>query len=350
MCIRVSFEVFFYRRQHDHLKTLADYVIAEYFPEWKNDADKYARLLADIARWGDGQTYYVEDAERVQKILLDEARGKLEETLVEESVRVIAAGTHSALTGVGLESAPALRGHLNLEPRDDSEVLLQTEDGKPLLARRNVGLGRSWIFASDLESRWSSDWIRWPGFATLFSQVLHDASNRWPPEPLRFSVRRERNRLVAELHALDDRGRHRNGVDARVRLSSGDFAIERQLRQRGPGHYHDEIAIDPVADRSYRAELWIGGERRAVRSLYFPSADEQRPALTDRDLLQELAAVTGGRFEPSVEQIFERGDGRSSRTVKLWPFLLTLALLTYLIELALRRTGRLAAPMALHVE
>ena len=45
-----SFEVFFYRRQYDHLKTLADYVIFEHFPSLIDDADKYARFIAEISR------------------------------------------------------------------------------------------------------------------------------------------------------------------------------------------------------------------------------------------------------------------------------------------------------------
>ncbi len=44
-----SFEVFFYRGQHEHLKTLADYVIGEHFPHLVDDADKYARFLMEVA-------------------------------------------------------------------------------------------------------------------------------------------------------------------------------------------------------------------------------------------------------------------------------------------------------------
>lgn len=44
-----SFEVFFYRRQHEHLKTLADYVISEHFPHLVDNADRYAGLLMEVA-------------------------------------------------------------------------------------------------------------------------------------------------------------------------------------------------------------------------------------------------------------------------------------------------------------
>ena len=45
-----SFEVFFYRKQHEHLKTLADFVIAEHFPHWNESLNKYAQFLAEVAR------------------------------------------------------------------------------------------------------------------------------------------------------------------------------------------------------------------------------------------------------------------------------------------------------------
>ncbi len=44
-----TFEVFFYRQQHEHLKILADYVIDEHFPHLTNDSDKYARFLSEVA-------------------------------------------------------------------------------------------------------------------------------------------------------------------------------------------------------------------------------------------------------------------------------------------------------------
>lgn len=44
-----SFEVFFYRRQHEHLRTLADYVIEQHFPELTEAPDRYPRLLTEVS-------------------------------------------------------------------------------------------------------------------------------------------------------------------------------------------------------------------------------------------------------------------------------------------------------------
>ncbi|MFO0705842.1 MAG: YdiU family protein [Nitrospira sp.] len=43
-----SFEVFYYRKQHEQLKILADYVIAQFFPHLADVPDRYARFFAEV--------------------------------------------------------------------------------------------------------------------------------------------------------------------------------------------------------------------------------------------------------------------------------------------------------------
>jgi uncharacterized protein YdiU (UPF0061 family) len=43
-----TFEVFYYRRQHEHLARLADHVIAHYFPHLVGADDRYPRLLTEV--------------------------------------------------------------------------------------------------------------------------------------------------------------------------------------------------------------------------------------------------------------------------------------------------------------
>src|SRR2546423_13154372 len=43
-----SFEVFHYRGQHTHVKTLADYCLAQHFPELTDAPDKYQKFFAEV--------------------------------------------------------------------------------------------------------------------------------------------------------------------------------------------------------------------------------------------------------------------------------------------------------------
>jgi uncharacterized protein YdiU (UPF0061 family) len=45
-----SFEVFFYRNQHDDIKTLADFTLRHYFPELLEEAKPYPALLREVTR------------------------------------------------------------------------------------------------------------------------------------------------------------------------------------------------------------------------------------------------------------------------------------------------------------
>jgi len=43
-----TFEVFYYRKQHEHLRVLTDYVIAQHYPHLTAAIDKYARFFTDV--------------------------------------------------------------------------------------------------------------------------------------------------------------------------------------------------------------------------------------------------------------------------------------------------------------
>ncbi len=43
-----TFEIFYYRKQHEHLGTLADYVIDQHFPHLRDVGEKYARFFAEV--------------------------------------------------------------------------------------------------------------------------------------------------------------------------------------------------------------------------------------------------------------------------------------------------------------
>ena len=43
-----TFEIFYYRKQHEHLKLLADYVIEQFFPHLSDVREKYAAFFAEV--------------------------------------------------------------------------------------------------------------------------------------------------------------------------------------------------------------------------------------------------------------------------------------------------------------
>ena len=58
---------------------------------------------------------------------------------------------------------------------------------------------------------------------------------------------------------------------------------------------------------------------------------------SDSQLLQTIAAATGGRTNPSPEDLFATGGRAIERWMDLWPALLVLAILLNFVELLARK-------------
>lgn len=88
-------------------------------------------------------------------------------------------GVKGSLTGAehhvvaGLDAEwPILLGYQQLQAREDATVLAEVE-GDPLLAVREVGMGRTLAFASDISPHWApNEFMEWPGYADLFDNAM----------------------------------------------------------------------------------------------------------------------------------------------------------------------------------
>ena len=297
-------------------------------------------LLADIARWGGGAAYLVSDPSRVQQILLDEARSKTEDTVVDEPTPLRLVTSVAALQGIDVAAAPPLLGHVTLEAHRDAEVVLATADDKPVLARRNVGLGRTWMFAADLGGRFTPGWRAWPDAARLASQVLHDAVARGGEHPYELAVEPTPGGFEVSLSAHGPEGGPNDGLGVVLEAlrDDGDVAVSLALEQVAPGRYRG--FLDEASFASEPGELLlrarVGDRAVAGQGLRPPARREQLPGPPDTVLLAHVAATTGGRFDPTDDEILEHRDRSATAW---WPPFAVAALVLYLLELAVRRTG-----------
>jgi len=77
--------------------------------------------------------------------------------------------------------------------------------------------------------------------------------------------------------------------------------------------------------------------RAGTRQLFYPYPDEYRSLPPDLELLETLAAQTGGKVGASVAEIFAAQGDRGVNRTALWPWLALLGLLLYLADVAVRR-------------
>ena len=309
-------------------------------------------LLADIADWGDGNAYTIEDASSVQSILIDETMNQLPDSTREEEIRVEQRGQSEALAGVDVAEAPQLYGRIAAVAKDSAEVILGAGESDPILASRYVGMGKTWMFTTDLQPRWASDWLRWPELPRLVAQVVRDAADRRASSEWNLRLDRRDELLEAELSVIQDGGRFASDLSPRLVVLRGDRRLEAPMQRAGPGLYRlspeDGLQLAPSLE-PYRVEVHTGapGTEASVgpgRTIFFPARDELRPGAPDIAALAELAAETSGLFHETVggavAAITAPGAQTAVRRFELWSVLATVATLLFLTELLLRRRRR----------
>ncbi|HVY07145.1 MAG TPA: VWA domain-containing protein, partial [Burkholderiales bacterium] len=307
------------------------------------DADR--DLMRNIAKWGKGRTYYAENADSIPQIFIQETERAVGANLLEESFHPEMKQRSAAFRGLDARNLPDLKGVVSSKARTHAEVLLATPSNAPLLVRWQYGLGTAVAFTSDVKNRWSPDWIKWPGYGKFWAQQVSDLMRRDSGESLDFEVARDGEEAVIQLSALAADGSFRGDLAPRVKITRPDGgATTVALRQVGPGRYEARLPLDRRVQPA-RFELAESpgmplreALRAGTRELHEDFADEYRALPVNTEMLEALAAATGGKTNPSVAEIFARQADESRVTRALWAGFAAAGLLFYLLDIAVRRS------------
>lgn len=302
-----------------------------------------AELLSNIAKWGHGRNYKVDDAREVPQIFVKEAK-EIPNVAFDEKPLAPIVKHLGFLDGVDFAKAPALRGRIATVPKDSALEMLSTKEGDPLLTFWPVGLGRAAVFASDVKDRWATDWVTWRGYGPFFASIIHALERQRPPsialnvEP--GAIHGTTRSMAMSIDVRDADGNPREFLTPRVRVQSGTRApVEIPARQSAPGHYEASAIVDAGETFAASVVSMDGVADTGITSgLIVPDPNaEYRFRPTDEPALHSIANATGGYFKPTAEQLASTaGEHRATRR-PLWPYLLWAALALWLTDLLLRR-------------
>jgi len=301
-----------------------------------------AALLSNIAKWGSGRPYVVQDASEVTQIFVKEARQAM--SAFEEGEAIVpVVKARSLLSRVDLSDVPALRGRTAMVLKETATQVLATKRDDPILAFWPFGLGRTAVFASDVKDRWATEWLRWKGYGPFFAGVVRSvARQHLDPVSIELqegAVRGNARSVSVGLEARDGAGRYRDLLDPLVHVrAEGGAGVDVTLRQVAPGRY--EGAVIAVADQPLTVSLAepLAASAPTPERHVIPDLDAEyrlRPA--DEAVLRAIASATGGVFKPRAVDL--QGQGRGDQTTRraLWPFLVLAGLALWMVDVLLRR-------------
>lgn len=321
------------RRAADHQVTISTVGLGQ-------DVNRtYLEKVADISG---GRSYFLNDPQGLEQILLKDVQDYSGSTAVEKSLVAIVNTKAEVLDGVGMESAPALRGYTRFISKPDAQTILSIDPQKkdPLYVRWQFGLGRAAVFTSDAKSRWAQSWVSWPGYDKFWINVSRDL------------LPHLRN---TDAHSEFDSINNDLVVTYRISPSVPDLAQIPAVYAIGPNGFQKPLSLRKISDRVYRGQVHIGSTTGLFRvrplqdSLAFPETgfyrqnQESNDYGTNESLLKQIASLTGGRFNPAPADIFDSGGRTIYSDWQLWPLFLGLAIALTVAELVIRKWSGLVS-------
>lgn len=299
--------------------------------------------MISIAERGNGRFYNVINASMLPQIFIKETAMILKSAIVEEPFQPQVSSSTELIRGIAQEEYPLLRGYVATTIKARTEVPLMTQQGDPLLAHWQYGLGRSIAFTSDASSRWATQWIDWPKYRQFWSQLANWSLRRLDTSNFNARIAIESGEGILNVEALDDEGNFRNFLNLQALVVSPSG--ERQsvfLEQTGPGRYESRFETREVG--AYLVNLHdiednqVQGSQVLGTSVnYSPEYNNPGPNI---NLLKRISDVTSGTvLEPNDPESnpFLIDRKKTLQPVDLWPWLLRFAIILFPVDVGLRR-------------
>lgn len=296
------------------------------------DADR--EVLARLARLGRGRYHSADDPGDLPRLALEESRVVRARTEQGGDFHALPAGgrAHPVLFGLDVGRLPALKGYLASRRRDGAAVVLEAPNGDPLLAGWNYGAGRVVAWMSDSGEEWAQGWLDGGEAARFWRRLIDYAAPAPDAGPLAVTVTGEADRRQVELEARDPAGRPLDLAEATLTLTGTTGVQTVLLPQVAPGLYSGEVRLpEPGA---YPAVAQVAGaqtRRSAPVALVRNYPPELQPRPAGAVDLAAVAAAGGGTLLPQARGAL---PPVSARRVPLWPALLALALVGWVIGIA----------------
>lgn len=306
-----------------------------------NEAD--VRIMKRISQYGGGLFHHVVDPSSLPQIVLEQLQDKQREEPQENKPLIpVAVAGSEVLSGFGARSYPAVLGYMETELKRGAQMdlqILRDDRRAPLMASWRYGRGKVIAVTTDMEGRWSRNWIPWTNLQNFWAKVLEWLS---PNEDVEIPAHDARvsfadNRSILDLAVYEDASAN---SQFRFAVTGKSGKTEGSLTKLAPGHYQAVLPLSAAG--SYRIDLTEerGGRRIAYPplgySLAYDLASELPRGEFNTRLLARVAEATGGEINPASVD----GSKSTSLTKNYQPVrqpLIALAFALLLLEITLRR-------------
>ena len=314
-------------------------------------SDVDAELLRDIARHGDGRSFFTKNAEELPRLFAQDTFVVARSTFIDEPTTVRTTGGMVSLTGRGYQITSPIGGYNLCYIRPDANLAAVTVDEykAPVVAAWQAGIGRVLCYTGEADGAHTGPIAGWGDVGNFLTSLV-----RWTagdsgdlPGGMLLTQKVKNGINVVELHLDPER-------EGEVFRELPTVTVLRGVVGETPTVDKTELSWTAADTLSvdipiHGAETVLttvevpGGGNISLPPVCLPYSPEFKPTNTESGLatMERLAKVTDGKQRINLGEIWDDLP-RQPRLISLQPWLLILALILLLLEVLERRTGLLS--------
>jgi Ca-activated chloride channel homolog len=301
-------------------------------------------LLQAIAKYGGGGFYQTDSPQTLPELFVEDVQQRsADTTMVEKEFVPYSVTPDPVLRELAGRRLPALKGFVStdLKPGADLSLFVNSNGQRnPIIASWKVGAGKALAVTTDASGRWSSLWVEDGLFQPVWSRLLGWLTpHNEAPQNFGVALGYHSGRIQVNLTDYSPNFAISNGpVNAMVTAPDGaKYRIA--LSQEAPGElsgsieaprsgtYNIELAAPHAADHSFPPLAYT-----VSPAVY---AEVPRP-VPNYALLENLAAATGGKLNPTLSQL-SLPRPKFEQTTSLSPWLMLCGMILVIAEVLIRR-------------
>ncbi|MDG1890836.1 MAG: VWA domain-containing protein [Verrucomicrobiota bacterium] len=296
-----------------------------------------------IAQNGNGRFYEVQNPADLPQIFMKEASVILKSAIVEHPFAPRVLTPSEPIRGLAPVAYPLLQGYVGSSAKPRAEVPLISDQGDPILAHWQYGLGRALAFTSDARPKWAHAWIAWSQFRPFWTQIARWSLRRVEKSDFTTEVSIEKGIGSLSIEAVDINGNFRNFLDLRTRIiSPSGSRQEINLNQTSPGRYEVSFPAREIGAYTLNVGEYEAGELQGMQVVgaNVNFSPEYLSPETNMYLLSRLTEEGRGKLidpDDPDDNPYERNRQRTLKAGDLWPWLLMTGVLLFPIDVGLRR-------------
>lgn len=303
-----------------------------------------------LATWGKGRYYSVSDRFSLPDIILKQPSTTSLPAYRSGEFPLTGRGGRGWWGSVDFAAIPPVGGYAKVGGRPGAEVLIEEEEmGHPILASWQHGLGRVTSLMTEPLGIGTSSWQDWDDYGEMLGRILSRTGSDQEPFSFAFERNNHEIRVIARRRNGDYATRPK-AIAFPVKTEGSQSGMPLEFLERAPDLFEAKVVVNLDAEVRVSAGVEEQDSYSSLRLVSVAREDVYPETQVDpqRGLdMAMLAQVTSGEailLSVATGINLDDLEQKTALTVtSLSPYLLILALLTYLGELTHRRWPKTAA-------